>query len=1021
MCATCLPPAPEEPVFIRIGADAAGIFVKPSAYLAEGFYEYKSACDAAGTRYDFNNKCNRAEMSQVGPLAEALRAKGFKVTIEDSILEALNASRAAATAAREGAKGRAAAINAILAKKGGALYGFQTSGVDWLAPRKGALLADDMGCVDGEAEIQVNRAGSGFRCSLKDAHDRFHGKAQQKNHNWDPTIPTYIKALVDGKLRQHKVLSFLDKGVKDVLKITLQSGKTLRLTPDHEIAQPGDMWVEAQDLQPGDTVLTNGKAACAHCGETTDVISYKRAKFLGFCKKCMYRVKRAKPTYNGGKIVDKDGYVRVTAGHHDHPRRTTGGVYEHILVMEAEIGRHVTCDEVVHHKNGNKADNRIENLELLTVTEHAVLHGKEDKYLNMHGGTAGTGGRITFIPEEDTVVSVEPDGAAHVYDVIMEDPHRNFVANGIVVHNCGKTIQALAASPDDAPILVVGPSVAKGVWVREAGMWREDLTATKLAGRKSFRWPAKGEMVVTNYDILPPVDILEKNYDRLTKASDKAKWEAAKALLDSCPDNVVLISDEAHALKNPKALRTRRFTALAETVRAKGGRSWGLTATPLLNNPAELWTLLTVFGLEKESFGTKGRFNKAFNAYFNGYGYEWGTPEPWAADHLAKVMLRRRKNEVLKDLPEKTYDELKVNNLPASVRKLLDAAWDSVKAIMEDKKLSPEDILRRMAGESFEDLSRARAALAAAKIPAMQQLVESYEAAGEPLVVFSAHRMPIDALGERDGWATITGSTSPDERTRIESDFQAGKLKGVACTIKAGGVAITLTRSSNAIFVDKEWTPALNSQAEDRIYRIGQSRGVVITSLVAEHPLDERIAELLAVKASIINASVEAARVDENFQPAETETVSSDDFSDEDLEIAKKAKEAFEALLKAMEEELENERREREAAKEREANMSAGERVAERRARKQGVRLKGERRGPKTAREHWAAGALIALAENDTDRAFEKNGIGFNKADGSIGHYLAGMVAEGLTGGEWALATLTCSKYQGQVGPMPAK
>ena len=139
-------------------------------------------------------------------------------------------------------------------------------------------------------------------------------------------------------------------------------------------------------------------------------------------------------------------------------------------------------------------------------------------------------------------------------------------------------------------------------------------------------------------------------------------------------------------------------------------------------------------------------------------------------------------------------------------------------------------------------------------------MAEAYEDAGEPVVMFSAHVAVTKTLGAREGWATITGSTDPKVRTQIEDDFQAGKLKGVACTIKAGGVAITLTRAANSVFIDEEWTPSLNEQAQDRIYRIGQSRGVVITRLVASHALDRRVAELLAEKTEIIDGSVNAAR-----------------------------------------------------------------------------------------------------------------------------------------------------------------
>lgn len=160
----------------------------------------------------------------------------------------------------------------------------------------------------------------------------------------------------------------------------------------------------------------------------------------------------------------------------------------------------------------------------------------------------------------------------------------------------------------------------------------------------------------------------------------------------------------------------------------------------------------------------------------------------------------------------------------------------------------------------FEMLSAMRAALATAKIPACLELVEQYEEANEPVVVFSDHQAPIEALGARPGWAMLYGKTPMDQRQTIVDAFQAGKLKGVACSIKAAGVGITLTRADTIIFVDQSWVPALNEQAQDRICRIGQKRGCNIITLAADHPLDKRIAELLSIKQAMVSATVEKAQ-----------------------------------------------------------------------------------------------------------------------------------------------------------------
>jgi SNF2 family DNA or RNA helicase len=107
----------------------------------------------------------------------------------------------------------------------------------------------------------------------------------------------------------------------------------------------------------------------------------------------------------------------------------------------------------------------------------------------------------------------------------------------------------------------------------------------------------------------------------------------------------------------------------------------------------------------------------------------------------------------------------------------------------------------------------------------------------------------------------MSGAVNAATRTETVAAFQAGRLRGIALTIGAGGVGLTLTRSPHALFVDLAWTPADNSQAEDRVYRIGQTRGVTITRLIADHPIDQHVTRLLTVKQRTIAASVEASAV----------------------------------------------------------------------------------------------------------------------------------------------------------------
>lgn len=602
----------------------------------------------------------------------------------------------------------------------------------------------------------------------------------------------------------------------------------------------------------------------------------------------------------------------------------------------------------------------------------------------------------------------------------------------------GKSCMALVAAPTGAPILVICPAIAKGVWARETAKWRPDLKSVALSGRGSFRWPAVGEVVATNFDILPAVKAGEKDAERPAE------------FLSACPSGTVLVVDECHACKTSKAQRTERVRAIAAAVRKAGGRTWFLTGTPLLNRPPELWSVLRGLGSAETLFGSFFRFagmaggsqreikaqggRRVLVWQWNPYG-----ARPEVAVTLKKIMLRRMKEEVLADLPPKTRQDIPVD-LDNATKRLCDEALRAV----EQRGMTIEEAVELATGAGglgFEEVSRARAALATAKLDALLNLVESYEEAGEPLVVFSAHRAPIDALATREGWAVITGDTSAEARTEIENRFQRGELLGVGATIKAGGVAITLTRASHAVFVDLDWTPALNLQAEDRIWRIGAKRAVLIQRLVAEHALDERIAKLLADKQNLVSATVDAAathageRVATNTAADAMQALAGQGDALQAMQAARdemaKTQAAAEAEMAVILAEVEAEENARLAAREEKAawqalspdekKAQAFTRLVERAKARRRAMVDGQSVRPaKNALETWAAAGLVRLAAADSDYAQIENSVGFSKSATGIGHAFAAAVqTDGLTEVEWRQAVLLCRSYRGQVGAPP--
>ena len=400
----------------------------------------------------------------------------------------------------------------------------------------------------------------------------------------------------------------------------------------------------------------------------------------------------------------------------------------------------------------------------------------------------------------------------------------------------GKTIQALMALPENGHAIVVCPASVKGVWKKECERWRPDLKPIVISGRGHFIWPTEGQVTILNYELLPD------------------------SKLDGLPITT-LIADEAHYLKGrAKVKRVKLFRAIAKEVLSHEGRVWLLTGTPMPNSPPELWNVLTAARLQKEAFGSWENFIRIFNGYHGTFGLVWGKKpkRDLAQKALEGVMLRRRRLKVLPDLPTKMYRTIDVEIGPKTKKLCTEAVMELTGGKTGNIAQAIEDsISNRSDAIKFEKLSEARVALATAKIPHVISLIETYEEAQEPVVVFTDHRVVTNAFAQRPGWGVIDGGVHANKRSGIVNLFQEGHYKGLALTIGAGGIGITLTKAHHAVFVDLRWTPEDNMQAEDRLCRIGQDRGVVITHMVADHELDNHTLEVVKKKMILIQATFE--------------------------------------------------------------------------------------------------------------------------------------------------------------------
>jgi SWI/SNF-related matrix-associated actin-dependent regulator of chromatin subfamily A-like protein 1 len=404
----------------------------------------------------------------------------------------------------------------------------------------------------------------------------------------------------------------------------------------------------------------------------------------------------------------------------------------------------------------------------------------------------------------------------------------------------GKTVQTVMAFPKNCAAIVVCPLSVKLNWKKEIEKWRPEFNVFVSRNSRDFHLPGFGEVVICNYENLP-------EYLEVKKTSLKSKpWDLTvlwpNSDMANHSKNLTVVIDEAQKVKNYKTKRSKRVKGLC--LNAK--HVWGLTGTPLENRPEDLYGILDCLRMQQVVFGSWKRFVEYMNGYKNSWGsYEWGDPNPIVKELLRRVMLRRKREDVLKDLPDKTYSYIKVD-VPSNISKDLDDLWEDNKDIINSGELPP-----------FEKFSKIRAKLANSRVDTLIDLIEDHEEDNVPLVVFSAHVEPLDRISEREGWKKITGSVSQDDRQKIVEEFQSGKLKGIAVSIKAGGTGISLTHAWKAIFIDIDWVPGSNVQAEDRICRIGQrSNKVEISRMISNHPLDIHLFELISTKMKIIQQTI---------------------------------------------------------------------------------------------------------------------------------------------------------------------
>lgn len=403
----------------------------------------------------------------------------------------------------------------------------------------------------------------------------------------------------------------------------------------------------------------------------------------------------------------------------------------------------------------------------------------------------------------------------------------------------GKTRQAIVSLRHLTPggqRLVVCPASVKRNWAREISVVASDASILLIEGTKPISMTA--EWVIINYDILG------RHQDDLLRVP----WAA-------------LVFDEAHYLKNHTSARSklsRQLTATAATATPALAVQL-LTGTPLTSRPRDLFVLLQLVAHPLgRSFLS---FAKRYCAAEKGE-YGWKTSGASNVEELTVqlhgVMLRRSKDDVLA-LPPKLRTWLPVDVPSGTGARAIKKVFELLAG--KDSRLVPSrDVELRRRGKLLAFLVEARQALAFAKAAATLDFVRGAIEQGEKVIVFSCFDDPIRKLATELGEiaVVVTGKTPTSMRQSLVDRFQNdADVRVVVANIIAGGTGLNLTAATQVVFNDLDWVPANHWQAEDRAYRIGQTRTVNVTYFVARDTIDDFVQAVLETKAALVNAIVD--------------------------------------------------------------------------------------------------------------------------------------------------------------------
>ena len=397
----------------------------------------------------------------------------------------------------------------------------------------------------------------------------------------------------------------------------------------------------------------------------------------------------------------------------------------------------------------------------------------------------------------------------------------------------GKTISAIgyaAINPQARPAIVVCPSNVKFNWKKEVSKWLPDETVQVITSGKDE--PELGDFIIVNYDLM-------------TKMQEK--------LIKLVPRLVIL--DECHYIKNSgsKNKPVKRTVATLALCRFTP-KILALSGTAIASRPKEFFNTLNL--MRPEQFASFWDFAQRYcDPWHDGFGWNFDgasyTQE--LNERTRDLCIRRLKSEVLPELPPKTRTFLPIH-LSKKDRSPYDIAQEEWDRRIEEAYINGEKL---PAGTMLNMINDLRHICGQVKVNyAVDWITQYMTQTGKPIVVFTHHRDVLKRIaGKFKNVQTISGDVNSKKRQQIVEDFQAGKIDILVCNTIAAKEGITLTRADTVLFIEREWVPTDEEQAEDRVYRIGQeSDNVHAVYLSVAGTIDEHFDRVVEAKRQVVKA-----------------------------------------------------------------------------------------------------------------------------------------------------------------------